>query len=173
MKLHLLGLIVLLVIIITGCQRSANQTNFYFDASSAFSIDKIALVIKINDNSVLDTVVKNLHINHSLLLKSLNHRIQKQDAISVTINGKNRVIKNVGSLGLKCMDVFLGYDDHSLIFKKLKKVEFQLGSLDDSKYKQLFDSIRVSSGTKYHEVLVRISRGKCNNYSHSNQYFLD
>ena len=106
-------------------------------------------------------------------MKSLNHRIQKQDAISVTINGKNRVIKNVGSLGLKCMDVFLGYDDHSLIFKKLKKVEFQRGSLDDSKYKQLFDSIRVSSGTKYHEVLVRISQGKCNNYSHSNQYFLD
>ena len=162
MKLRYWCLSLLLIVLNTGCLRLENHINFYFDASGAFNLDKLSVVIMIDDQTILDTVIENAHTNKSVFIKSLTYKIHRKDMVSVVINGKKMVVGNLGAMEAKCADIFLGYDDHSLILKELSKIEAEKGALSNTEGKRLYDSIKISSGKKYDLILVDMKEGACN-----------
>ena len=155
----------LIVVIISslGCGSSDNQINLFFNPSSAFDLDKIPVKVKINDDIILDTLIENRHVDESLLIKKISYRPIKNMLLHVEINGKKKDI--TGTRGLsKCTDVFLEYDDHSIIFEEVMKIERERAIQDiSSDFKQLFDSIKATSSNKYHQTTFYIKEGKCNN----------
>jgi hypothetical protein len=156
--------IIFIFIFNVGCKPADNQIRVYFDPSGATYLDKIPLIIKIDDQTILDTVVENGHVNKSSLMISFNSS-QNDGALSAEINGKQKFIQQLSEISLKCTDIFLGYDDHLLIFKEVKKIEIEREDKHiPSDFKQLFDSIKASSGNKYHQIIFNVKEGKCNRY---------
>ncbi len=139
-----------------SCKPVDNQINIYFDPSGAFNIEKIPLILKVNNQIILDTVVENSHVNKSLFM--ISYKMHRNDgALFAEVNGKKQFIKQFSEVSMGCTDVFLGYDDHSLIFEEARKIEIEKENkriLTD--FKQLVDSIIVSSGNKYHQITSHI-----------------
>lgn len=152
----------LICILYIGCKPEDPQINVYFDPSSAFSFEKIPLVLKVDDRIVLDTVVENSHVNNSLLMMSFK-KSRNDRALFAEVNGKTELVIKLNAVTTKCTDVFLGYDDHLLIFEEAKKIETEKEVRHiPVGFKQLFDSIIASSGTKYHQVTFHVKEGDCN-----------
>lgn len=154
--------IIFIIILNIGCKSVDNEIRVYFDPSGATYLDKIPLILKVDDQIILDTIVENRHINRNLLMISFK-KSENDRALSAEINGKQKFIQQLSEISLKCTDIFLGYDDHLLIFKEVKKIEMEReGRHLPSDFKQLFDSIKASSGNKYHQIIFNIKEGKCN-----------
>lgn len=146
----------LVCILCIGCKPMDDQIKVYFDPSGAIYLEKIPLILKVDDQIILDTVVENSHVNKSLFMISLK-KPQNGGALFAEVNGKKKLIKQLSELSIKCTDVFLGYDDHSLIFKEARKIEIEKEDEHiPTDFKQLFDSIKASSGNKYHQITVNI-----------------
>ena len=109
----------------------------------------------------MDTIVENSHINSDVFLVSLR-KAQNEGALFADINGKKAFIKQLREVSINCTDVFLGYDDTSLIFKEARRIEIEKQDRNiPVDYKQLFDSIKATSGKKYHQIKFNIKKGKC------------
>lgn len=60
-----------------------------------------------------------------------------------------------------CTDVFLRYDDHTLIFDELEKIEIERSAvLPTADFRKLFDSIKVASDKRFHEITFNIKEGE-------------
>ena len=152
----------LVCILCMGCKPMDDQIKVYFDPSGAAYLEKIPLILKVNDQVILDTVVENNHVNKSLFMISFK-KSQNGGALFAEVNGKKAFIKQLSELSIKCTDVFLGYDDHSLIFKEARKIEIEKEDEPiPTDFKQLFDSLKASSGNKYHQITFDIKDGNCN-----------
>lgn len=161
MKCKMFFLIVAIISSI-GCSSSDNQINLFFNPSLAFDLNEISVRVKIDNDVILDTLIKNDHIDESLFLKSFSYKSTKNGLLYVEINGKRKDINRVHGLS-KCTDIFLKYDDHSLIFKEARKIENERADRHaPTNFKQLFDSIKASSNNKYHQVIFNMKEGNCN-----------
>lgn len=149
------------IVLALGCGRTDNQINLSFNPSQAIDLNKIPVKVKVDDQIILDTLIENRHVDKSLFIKRFNYQPNKNALLHVEINGKKKNIK--GMYGLpKCTDIFLDYDDHSLIFKEIKGIEILRADQHmPADFKQLFDSIKASSGNKYHNITFSIREGEC------------
>ncbi len=133
---------------------------FYFNPSSAFDLEKIHVKVKINDKIILDTVVDNCHIDSSVFLGEFVYRVT--DRIVFEINGKATSLGQAQKIKVRCASVFIRYDDHSLILEEVNKIEDKRAYKGlPSRFKQLFDSVKASSGIKYHQLTLSIHE-ECN-----------
>ncbi|WEK18815.1 MAG: hypothetical protein P0Y49_18730 [Candidatus Pedobacter colombiensis] len=148
-------------ILYIGCIPVEPQIKVYFDPSGATYLEKIPLILRVDDRIILDTVVENSHVNKSLLMISFKKN-RNDGVLFAEVNGKKELIKQLNEVSIKCTDVFLGYDDHSLIFKEARKIEIEKKDKHiPTDFKQLFDSIKASSGNKYHQINFNIKEGDC------------
>jgi len=149
------------IIFAVGCHRTDNQINLFFNPSLAFNLNEISVKVKVDDQIILDTLIENRHIDKSLFIKSFNYKPNKNTLLRVEINGKKKDINRIHGFS-RCTDIFLRYDDHSLIFKEAKKIETsRIDQHIPADFKELFDSIKASSSNKYHQITFNIKNGKC------------
>jgi hypothetical protein len=163
MKSRIRCLLIIVIIFGVGCDNSDNQINLFLNPSLAFDFNKISVKVKVDEDIILDTVIENKHIDESLFIKKLSYKSTKNGLLHIEINDKKKDINLTHELS-KCIDVFLRYDDHSLIFKEAKKIESERSDQHlPADFKQLFDSIKATSGNKYHQIIFNIKEGDCNN----------
>lgn len=144
-----------------GCGHSDHQIDLFFNPARAVDFDHILLKIKIGDQIIVDTLVENPHVDNSLFIQSYRYSPEKKGMLSVEINGKKKDIVQIHSL-LKCASVFLRYDDHSLIFEEVGRIETERSSnLTTPDFRRLIDSIKSSTGSKYHQITFNIKDGDC------------
>lgn len=162
MRLKLLTFtIIFMIISAAGCGRSDHQINLFFNPAGAFSLEKVSFKVKIGNRIIVDTLVENERIDHSLFIKNFHYEPEKNELLHVEINGKKKEVQRMQSLS-GCSDIFLRYDDHTLIFDELEKIEKKKSIiLTTAEYRQLFDSIKVASGTQYHEITFNVKEGEC------------
>ncbi|MCJ0743868.1 hypothetical protein [Pedobacter montanisoli] len=107
------------ICIVLGCTKPYKTINLYIDPSQAFDYNIIHVKTKLNNEIVLDTLIENKHIAYSYFIKSLDYDKGK---LLVEVNGKIKnieLLKNVS----QCTDIFIKYDDHSLLYKAASEIE--------------------------------------------------
>ncbi|RQO73961.1 hypothetical protein DBR43_00710 [Pedobacter sp. KBW06] len=153
--------IIFIIICATGCGRSDHQINLFFNPAGAFFLDRITVKVKIDNRIILDTLIENRHVDFSLFLKNVHYRPEKNELLHVEINGKKKDVLRMSGLS-GCTDIFFGYDDHSLIFEAVEKIEMKRSTaLIPADSRKLFDSIRIASGKRFHEISFNIKEGEC------------
>ena len=150
---------IFIIISAAGCSRSDHQINLFFNPASAFSLEKISVKVKIDNRIVLDTLIENRHIDNSLFIRNIHYKPGKNELLQVEINGKKKDIQRMQGFS-KCTDIFLRYDDHTLIFDEADRIQRSV-SLIPADYGRLFDSIKVASGKRFHEISFSIKEGEC------------
>ena len=109
----------------------------------------------------MDTLIENGRVDCSLFIKNFHYKPEKNELLHVEINGKKKEVQRMQGLS-RCTDVFLSYDDHTLIFDEMEKIEKKRSIvLATAEFRKLFDSIKVASGTRYHEITFNVKEGEC------------
>lgn len=162
MKCRIRCFLIIVIIFNIGCNSSDNQINLFFNPSLAFDFNKISFRVKIDEDVILDTVIENRHIDENLFIKKISYKPIGKGLLQIEINDKKKDINPAHELS-KCIDIFLRYDDHSLIFKEVKKIESERADQHmPADFKQLFDSIKAISNNRYHQILFNVKEGDCN-----------
>ena len=162
MRLKLLTFaIIFIMIFAAGCGRSDHQIDLFFNPAGALSLEKVSFKVKIGNRIIVDTLVENERVDRSLFIKNFHYKPKKNELLHVEINGKKKEVKRMQGFS-RCTDVFLRYDDHTLIFDELGKIEKKRSIvLTTAEFRKLFDSIKVASGTRYHEITFNVKEGEC------------
>lgn len=162
MKSRIRRLLIIVVIFCVGCNNYDNQINLFINPSQAFGFNKISVKVKVDEDLILDTVIENKHIDESLFIKKISYKSTKNRFLHIAINDKKKDLNLTHKLS-KCADVFVRYDDHSLIFNEAGKIESERAEQHlPADFKQLFDSIKATSSNKYHQITFNIKEGDCN-----------
>lgn len=167
MKIYKSFLILVTLTMVICCHTSNKNVvkcALFFNPAQAFYADELHFIAKLNDSLILDTLVKNTRIDNSKLLKCLNFKSSSTQILSIDIDGKvQQVHLNAGSHD--CLNVFVGLDDHFLLYLKqdqIEKKKMNSGKSNNLNGRQILDSLRLhAKNHEYDSILVNIKTDRC------------